>query len=133
MAWDVMMVAAMLMTRNGTYRSLNSENTISKRTFWLPGMHHDERPLPEIIDGKGNKDEIPGMDDWFTAKVAHICIQGFPTGSAEDNRGEYEKTCQPVMEEVTDTEKRIECKDHRGAATRETRPGPEPVQQTTGP
>ena len=76
-----------------------------------PGMHHDECPLPEIIDGKSDKYEIPGMDDRLTAEVAHVGIQGFPAGCTEDDRGEDEKTCQPVVEQVTDTEQGVECKE----------------------
>src|SRR5208337_3683411 len=87
-------------------------------------MHHDERALAEIIDGKGNKHEIPGTDDRFTAEMAHIGIEGFPAGSAEDDRGEDEKTCQPVMEQVTDPEEGAECKEDPGGGDKGDQPGP---------
>ncbi len=60
-------------------------------------MLEDVRPLPQVVDDQGGKDEIPGMDDRPAPQVPHVGVERFAAGGAEDHLGEDEKSGETVF------------------------------------
>ena len=110
---------------NGSHDGQQEEGDVEHRSLALDHGEQEvfglripqyESALPEVVEVKSDKDEIPCPNNRFFAKMAHVGVQRLSAGGAEDHLRKHDVTRKTVLSEKLHCVPGVDCRHYVGGA-----------------